>query len=105
MFRKVTEAMARRQAETEVEHGLSLVRRHWLEYRSQHDRLPDESLVQYVAPFIAPMMERLASDPVWREIEPPLMLDLIFTVLRAEVGTEHGLAQLEAMREALLPGK
>ncbi len=104
MFNKIADAMARRGAEAKLEHGLRLVRRHWLEYRSQNPRPPDDNIIQYVGPFIAPMMERLGDDRQWRDMDQVARLDLIFVVLRADAETEVGLAKLEAMREALLPG-
>lgn len=103
MLKKIADAMARRGAETKLEHGLHIVRRDWLEYRSQNPKPPEDNTIQYVAPFIAPMMERLGNDRLWGNMEQVARMDLIFVVLRADAETEVGLAKLEAMREALLP--
>ncbi|WP_093535938.1 hypothetical protein PWP89_09695 [Stenotrophomonas rhizophila] len=104
MFRKIADAMARRQADTEVEHGLRVVRRDWLAFRSGRPKPAEDSVVQYVGPFIVPMMERLGDDSVWGKMEPPQMLDLIFTVLRADAESDLDLAKLEVLRQALRQG-
>lgn len=103
MFRKIADAMARRAAVRKLEHGLRIVRRAWLEYRSQNPKPPEEDIIQYVGPFIAPMIERLGHDRQWRDMGQTARLDLIFVVLRADAETDRGLEKLAAMRDALLP--
>lgn len=104
MFSRVLNAIARRSAESEAEHGLRLVRADWLHYRSENPKPPEDAIVGFVSPFIVPMLGRLATDRIWGQKDKALMLDLIFTVLRADAETEAGLAKLSAMREALVQG-
>jgi hypothetical protein len=103
MFKKIADALGRRAAEGKLEHGLRIVRRDWLEYRSRNPKPSEENIIQYVAPFVAPMIARLGHDRQWRDMGQTARLDLIFVVLRADAETEGGLDKLAAMRDALLP--
>lgn len=103
MFVKIADAIARRAAEAKLEHGLRIVRRDWLDYRSKNLKPPEENIIQYVGPFIAPVIERLGHDRQWRNVGQAARLDLIFVVLRADAETEVGVEKLAAMRDALLP--
>lgn len=103
MFKKIADAMARRAAQAKLENGLRVVRRDWLEYRSRNPKPSEENIIQYVGPFIAPMIERLGHDRQWQDMGQKERLDLIFVVLRADAETDTGLERLGAMRDALLP--
>jgi hypothetical protein len=101
MFKKIMSAFAASRADKDIEHGLSLVQEKWLAYRSVNQKPPEHEIIQFAGPFIAPMMDQLASDSRWRNKPQSATLDLIFVVLLADAETEIGQTKLRAARELL----
>ena len=94
-------AFATSRADRDIEHGLALVQERWRAYRAANQKPQEHEIVQFVGPFIAPMMGQLASDSRWRNKPQTAMLDLIFVVLLADAETEVGQEKLRAARELL----
>jgi hypothetical protein len=104
IFKKLMDALANAKANKDIDHGLRLVREGWLVYKASRP-LPDEQdIVQFAAPFVAPMLAQLASDSRWGNKSIAERLDLVFVVLLADAETELGRAKLQATREHLLAG-
>lgn len=101
MFKKIISVFATSRANKDIEHGLTLVQEKWLAYRAVNQKPPEEDILQFAGPFIAPMVEQLTSDSRLGKMPQSALLDLIFVVLLADAETEIGQAKLRAARELL----
>lgn len=101
MFKKFVDALISSKADRDVKHGLGIVRDHWMAYRSINPKPAEDEIVEYVSPFIVPMIAHLNAEPRWRGQPMSVALNLIFVVLIADAETQVGQDKLRAMRELL----
>ncbi|WP_126968166.1 hypothetical protein [Xanthomonas arboricola] len=65
VFKKLIDSLASSSAEKYIEHGLAVVQERWLAYKAAKPNQDEQDIVQFVAPFVAPMVARLGSDSRW----------------------------------------
>lgn len=101
MFKGLLDKAVNWKADRDVKRGLVLVRDEWLAFKDQKVWPDEDEIVQFVGPFISPMVRRLSEDSIWRDRPLPVKLDLVFAVILADAKTPIGEMKLRAMREAL----
>ncbi len=102
MLTKLFSAWASRKADAHMRRSMGLVQTDWFEYRPRNSKPPEEDIVSFARPFMAPMLDRLSADPYWGRRDAGARFDLVYLVLRNDAETEVGRAKLAAMRKMLL---